>query len=191
MAWSHSIPTCILSIRVGSAMTLLSFQDLMCLGVWHNIVQYDIAMLFAIPALLVMYTSPLVFALYVNLFRKQEIFDELQPIYLGPHIFPSSPNFTPWRAVDIFFTFFHLFTGTLFSMDRYSEIPLLSSAPAPTHLVSGVSAICCPDAMPSHQLWILSVSGMACLQQQFSCTDGSRVAWAVIFLSVIFLPIKQ
>lgn len=103
MAWSLSIPTCILSIRVGSAMTLLSFQDLMCLGVWHNIVQYDIAMLFAIPALLIMYTSPLVFALYFNLFRKQEIFDELQPIYLGPHIFPSSPNFTPWRAVDIFF----------------------------------------------------------------------------------------
>lgn len=188
MAWSPSIPTCILSIRVGSAMTLLSFQDLMCLGVWHNIVQYDIAILFAIPALLVMYTSPLVFALYFNLFRKQEIFDELQPIYLGSHIFPSSPNFTPWRAVDIFFTFFHLFTGALFSMDRYSEIPLLSSAPAPTHLVSGVPAICCPDAMPSHQFWIFPVSGMACLQQQFSC---SRVAWAVIFLSVIFLPIKQ
>ena len=132
-------------------MTLLSFQDLMCLRVWQNIVQYDIAMLFAFPALLVMYTSPLVFALYFNLSTKQEIFDELQPIYLGPHIFPSSPNFTPWRAVDIFFRFFHLFTEALFSMDHYSEIPLFSSPPAPTHLDSGVPAICCPDAMPSHQ----------------------------------------
>lgn len=124
MACSHSIPTYILPIRVGSAMAraVIPGSDVLrsvaeyC-SIWHS---YALCH----SCLVGLLHFSLGFCTIFKLSPNQEIFDELQPIFLGPHIFPSSPNFTPWRAVDIFFTFFHLFTGALFSMSHYSEISL-------------------------------------------------------------------